>query len=90
MSEPSFEILPVRARRQHVMRWLGVSRFTFRKLVSATVIVPHQVLGAGYPVYWREELLAAERAGKIEGAPVVTPGKAERLKTEKLKRQRAA
>jgi hypothetical protein len=90
MSEPSFEILPVRARRQHVLLWLGVSRRTFRKLVSAGVIVPHQILGAGYPVYWREELLAAARDGRIEAAPMKRPTEEAQRREGAKARRRAA
>lgn len=70
-NEPTLEELPVRARRHHVRAWLGVSDRLFTKLVTAGVVVEHHFLGdlSTRAYFKRDELLAAERAGRIERAP---------------------
>ena len=64
------EELPYYARARHLQRYFGFTKYDLRKLIGARVLIARLMLGTGYTIFRREEVLAAVRAGKIERQPV--------------------
>ena len=57
--------LPRYMRRRHLRAYLGVSDKELAKLIEARVFAPRRLEGTGRSYFVRDEILAAEAAGKL-------------------------